>query len=463
MKTHILANIGNRNLTIQNKNGGYDFIPSQSFRETTEDIWNNFGDYEEALRPMIIPAIIDKYAEANLHLFVSNQDEVHESDTYFEGLILQKFFTASYPELDVCIITLRDAEGGIDPTNDEALIRFYRNWLKRNSRKLSNDNVVFFDSGGTAQQKASLRAVLEFELPKHRLEQYYGKKEGDATVLKKLERNAAEKLFQKRQLRTLIEHYNYGAARVLLAEMNESNTSVELLLQLCNYLWNNMFGDIKNRLHWSNFPKAVKRHPRANDIKHILEASFDDDDFEHSYYYNHAAWLFEKSQCAIKTSDASTAIISLMQMLEVYCNGYISCRTSYNIAENYTKDSEALLSEISGAYKDVFLRQTNKHLKSFSVPVAAFYAHILLDQSGERDLSQALSTLKNALSMFARNSFPEDMRLDTMRNNIAHRGKGVDLDRFRQHYASVFNAAETLCGKHKGTFDDLNEVICELI
>jgi hypothetical protein len=462
MKTHIFANIGNRNLAIQNKNGGYDFIPSHSFRETTEDIWNNFGDYKDALRPMIIPAIIDKYPEGHLHLFVSNQDEAHESDTYFEGRILEKCFAASYPDLEVSIVTLRDAEGGIDPTNDEALIRFYRNWLKGNLNRL-NDKVVFFDSGGTAQQKASLRAVLEFELPKHQLEQYYGKKEGDATVLNKLERNAAEKLFQKRQLRTLIEHYNYGAARVLLADINESNTSVELLLKLCDYLWNCMFHDIENRLHWNNFPKAVKRHPRANDIKHIVEKSCDNDDFEHSYYYNHAAWLFEKSQCALKTSDASTAIISLMQMLEVYCNGYISCHTPYNIAENYTKESEALLIEIIGSYKDVFYRQTNKHLKSFSVPVAAFYAHILLDESGERDCSQALSTLKNALTMFARSSFPEDMRLDTLRNNIAHRGKGVDLERFRQHYASVFAAAETLCGKHKGAFDNLNAVICELI
>ncbi|MCC5917269.1 MAG: hypothetical protein JJU02_08065 [Cryomorphaceae bacterium] len=461
MRTRILANIGNRNLSITSETGSINSIDISNFRERTEEIWNNLEKYTGQLQPKILPAILDKYPYADLFLFVSNQDTRHESDTYFEGLILQKILETQYPNLQVKIIELRNAKGGIDPTDDEALILFYRNWLNRNIKGINNDQIVFFDSGGTAQQKSSLRAVLEFEVSSQQLKQFYGKKDGSGTVLKKLERNAAEKLFQKRQLKTLIEHYNYGAARILFTEINEKNIGLELMLQLCDLLWNNMFGEIKQKINWNNFPKQIKKHPLTTEIKKIVEPVFGEK-FEDSEYAYHAGWLYEKTLCSLKVGNTTIAIISLMQMIEVYCNGYITINTNFNLTDSYAKQSDELLREKIITHRDEFKQETGRDLEKFSVYVLIFYVIKLLENK-QKPEANLLSQLKQRLSLYAGGNIPNKMRLDTLRNNIAHRGKGVNKDEFTTHYKDMIGTLELLIGAQKGKFDILNSVIFNLI
>src|SRR5690554_5172410 len=102
-KTIILANIGNRNIKVKNKDCKYDFIPNDSFRTVTESLLNNYENEKDNIELNILPSILDEYKGKNvtLYLFCTNQTEPNnKQDTLFEAQIIAKKIEGNYSDIE---------------------------------------------------------------------------------------------------------------------------------------------------------------------------------------------------------------------------------------------------------------------------------------------------------------------------------------------------------------------------
>src|SRR5690554_2935527 len=454
-KTILLSNLGNRNIRVKNKEYKDDFIPNKKFREETETLLNNYENEKDNIELNILPSILDEYKGKNvtLYLFCTNQTEPNnKQDTLFEAQIIAKKIEENYSDIEVYIEELKE----INPTNEEELISGYTKFTKRH---LQNEcQIVYYDSGGTPQQKNSIRSVLEFYIAPERLNQYYGANENGETILRKLERSASEELKLKRQVRNLMNTYHYSSSLVLAEDMNLSMPLIQLN-KMAILLWNNLQNDFKNKYEINRLNKGVKSHPRIEDFK----IAYPNEKFDLYYEYK-SFLLLNKFHTQRKINNFSGAVLTLQQIIETYVLGKLSELVSIDLANSkrYHLDSESVLDEILIEFGSEIKKEYGKNIKSLSLPIELIYLGIHPDLTEEEkslinEFKSVISTLKG--------SIPNNQRLDVLRNAIVHRGKGVTENVIDKYYKDLVEKLDTYLeyDSSNNIYDIINEMSADFL
>lgn len=421
-KKVILVNLGNRNLKYKNKGYKNDFIPVESFRSISKSILDNFEYNKEDLELNILSPILTKFSNAEVILFGTNQGENNNQDTIYEAQIIKRLITESFPEIQIRIEILEN----INPSSEDDLIPYYTNFVKKNYNNFKDRELIYFDSGGTPQQKSSLRAVLEFYIPNNKLNQFYGANKDGTTVLKKLTRTQSEELKQKRQIKNLLLTYNYSAVKQLAEDIQTQN-SFHQLNDILILLWNGLYKDIKKKYPIQQLSKGIKKHSNHEKIKEIYLESVEE------IHFHKSILLLNKFHALLKSGDYSGSIITLQQLIETYVLGLVSKHVSIDLSttKSYFKSQEKVLTEVIEMYGDEITEEYGREVKSFSLPIQLIFLGIVSDVSAEE--KELITNIKKVITTFE-GPIPNNQRLDVFRNAIAHKGKGVTKDVFNGIY-----------------------------
>jgi hypothetical protein len=232
----LLANVGNRSLLYK------DGFVERDFRRRTKELLDNIETEISNLKPNILPEVISKEINGLSKIFLFGSDtpdeERNDQDTLFAGQILKRLFEKDYEGLIVEVLPLKCV---VVDTN--ALMERYRSYLKHAIEADPDAHFVLCDAGGTAQQKASLKIVLEFMLTQDRYTTYnvlqYKERKSRIEIVHSLE---YRKVISWIQVDSLANTGNYEAALQVL-ENNKSarRTAIFKSLQVFEYLLKNQF------------------------------------------------------------------------------------------------------------------------------------------------------------------------------------------------------------------------------
>ena len=448
-KTTILVNLGNRNIKINNKGYKNDFIPNAHFRQETQSILKNFESEKENIELNILPPIIEKFTDATIVLFATDQDSNNFQDTLFEAEIIKKLITNKYGSTHADIEIIKN----INPTDENELISFYTNFLRQKMNQIDSDDlVVYYDTGGTTQQKNSLRAVLEFYLSSHQLKQFYGAFSNEQTILKELTRTKSEELKLKRQIKNLMLTYNYSAVQQLSEDIR-THKAFKQLNALALLSWNNLHVEVKKKYPYQQLNKGIKQHHEYKN----LELLYLDD--KKNITYQKSVLLLNKFHALLKNNDYSGAVITLQQLIETYTLGLISEHVSIDLTrtKRFHRDQGIILDEVLKDYGQEITREYGKEVKSFSLPVQLIFLGLHADV--EREEKEIIEKIKTVITTF-NGSIPNNKRLDVFRNSIAHKGKGVTDDIFTIFYKEFIEAIDSYFDyqKDQNIYDTVNKM-----
>src|SRR5690554_2261875 len=326
-------------------------------------------------------------------------------------------------------------------------------------RYLQNEcQIVYYDSGGTPQQKNSIRSVLEFYIAPERLNQYYGANENGNTVLRKLERSASEELKLKRQVRNLMNTYHYSSSLVLAEDMNLSKPLIQLN-RMAILLWNNLQNDFKNKYEIHRLNKGVKSHPKIDDFK----IAYPNEKFDLYYEYK-SFLLLNKFHAQNEINNYSGAVLTLQQIIETYTLGRLSELVSIDLANSkrYHIDSETVLDEIMKEFSTEIKNEYGKTVKSLSLPIQLIYLGIHPDLTEEE--KSLIDEFKKVISTF-KSPILNNQRLDVLRNAIAQRGKGVTENVIDKYYKDLVEKLATYLeyDSSNNIYDIINEMAADFL
>lgn len=265
MENILLANIGNRSLIFKQKPKDAETIfvgdINNSFREVTNQILDK-KDYSN-VRINILDQLLEygnlKNTINSVYLFTSKQGGKDNSqkrrDTEHAGEIIAELIKSEYKIENVKTECLE----GVSVIDSEALIKWYRNFFQAMPKE--NVHFIICDSGGTPQQKTSLKLVAEYFLNEKDYDYYqiiepsYEEGElGESKVipLSESKKNEYRNIIAAQQVGLLIEKGNYAAAAALL---NKNNIVVNAL-NYCSERLNGITSNIPNRSLKQDFPET---------------------------------------------------------------------------------------------------------------------------------------------------------------------------------------------------------------
>ena len=428
-KIVILANIGNRNIKYFNQGYLNDEIPKKYFLDKTKFLW----EHEEELKNItitILPAILEKYPQGSLYLFATLQNPSFEQDTYYEGLIIKKLLKEQYPLLKIEVLVLKDLRAN----NEEELIPWYRDQINFIRRECGDAFYVMYDTGGTPQQKNSLKSVVEFYFRKNMpnyLQNYLIYQGNDdhngGTIIEEVLRSASERLSQLTNVKLLIQHNNYAAAKeIALAYDFKHLTNV---LDYAMLRWDNMWQEIKRLHQFQNFSTHVKKIEEFDEIKKnditILNANseYESVDGISKIGCRDCRNLLSKTENQRSSGNFSGAILSFHQFIETYVAAYIEANSEYKLYSDYRNAGIAMLMHIEKTDYHNCIKIFDKMPYSINFPIQIYFAFLITNVNDES--LKFLQKIKNSQSFFKSEVYPQNKKLDSLRNAIAHEGKGV--------------------------------------
>ncbi|MBZ5857569.1 hypothetical protein [Flavihumibacter profundi] len=466
----ILVNIGNRNIKYHGQGFENDEIPKSRFLEVTKYLWENEGE-QKNLSLSILPAILGKYPAAYLYMFCTLQEPVFEQDTHFEGLVIERMLKENNSVGNVKAITMR----GIQPTSEEKLIPWYKDTIKQIRKEHETAAFIMYDTGGTYQQKAALKAVLEFYFKpafnshssvRHTgLYLYQGiDDQSGGTMIQLIKKTASEQLQQLTNVMFLADHYNYAAASDLLG--NTTNPSLSMTLSYAALRWHNMWQEIERKYSLNNFSKAIKQHPVFNTISKDHKKSFDDESLKKvglgPTAFRHCRNLIAKSSAQAEIGDYSGSILSFHQFIEGFVYGYIQNNSEFKIYDDYRNYSEKLKDWLIENENDSLLERFGRVPGGISFPLLVFYAQKISERKNG-NMPHFLIAIQETQSIFRGKMYKSFRFLDTIRNAIAHDGEGVTPAEFQAYFPLVDESFKLFMNEEANPFDQINALLEDLI
>ena len=170
MSEILISNIGNRNIKYKGKNYPEYKIKDQSFREWTKQLLEDYDSIKGDLSIEILNKVIEnpQHKIDKIYLFASDQPGEHPSDTVHEAQILKQLIVEKYGIDDIEI-----KRQNIPLVDSEQLMKYYRKVLKSIMRFNNTSSFIICDSGGTPQQKSTLKIIAEFLLRHKEYTTYY--------------------------------------------------------------------------------------------------------------------------------------------------------------------------------------------------------------------------------------------------------------------------------------------------
>lgn len=256
----ILANLGNRNLRYQGRLHSEWYQAGDTrldFRAFTQDLLARYEAVAADISPQILPTLLDaKGQEAGLVvLFSSAQPEGfrQDQDTYFAGEILVRKLGACYPHLHVVHYPIE-----APVTDGNLLAPAYREALRALREQAPAAGVLLCDAGGTPQQKAALKILLEFMFDRQDIEVYHvAQNAGYTSELRPAPPLAYRRIIDAEQMLGLLQQANYLGALDIFTRLNREAVESPLyhLLKFAHYRSERLTADARDHADPALYPE----------------------------------------------------------------------------------------------------------------------------------------------------------------------------------------------------------------
>lgn len=138
--------------------------------------------------------------------------------------------------------------------------------------------------------------------------------------------------------------------------------------------------------------------------------------------------LISKTAQQKASGNYSGAILSYHQFIEGFISGFVESNSQFKIYSKYREASQQLIVHLNDNYNEYFIQQFGNFPISASFPVLIHYAQILA--VANPDALELIGLIKESQSIFKSNCYPQNKKLDSLRNAIAHEGVGVSKENF---------------------------------
>jgi len=450
LHTVLLANIGNRNISFQNK--AFDKLSDEqkvqfgdTFKAFSQTILSDFERYAPELSCNIINQILDALGKNTFDqviLFGSDQFAAHptktDQDTFWAAQIMAKLLVRDgfLREDQVKVFPVR-----CDISDNDGLLRYYREQIKRINRDYSYPKVSICDAGGSPQQKVALKIMAEFMIEPKKLEVLYVN--AKTKVVEKVSQIEYRNIITAEQVRSLTAQGQYKAA-LSLQQVEDINTLCTTKSMSNRLAGLGYFLSIGNYEMYQKVLRAMKRKERERFS--FLEESAND-----------LQCILAKAQFLNRAGQYDMAILSFAAFYEKYLSQSLAQHLGYDLVNNYQIENRRLRQEAFEKFENI--RAT---FDPDNVPEIAFKVAVAQNIEGE-----AHQTFVNTLANFMKGNQAlahfKFMPINVVRNKIAHDGFIPDdtyMNKELPYFSELIGAAAQLMQlPPTNVFEALNEVI----
>ncbi len=453
----LIANIGYRSLIYKNHDNKfigeetYDLgdgktLIQESFLKTTEKILNEkLFDYVQL--NILNTLLIEKHRELDrIYLFVSNQSGVKNSshthnDTLHAGEIIKHLIAVENAyQITHEAINIIEIDKAVNKA--DGLLTTYRIYINEILESNPNSILMFCDSGGTPQQKSSMKIVAEYLLEESQYEYFQvveqtenGIIDPQKSTLEKLHRVEYRKIVNEENILLLISKGNYDAAwNIRKSDFSvKSDTSLRALDFYRKRILL-MTDDAKKIIH--NSTRIFRRnHPEVQNYFASHDAFYNSNwqtIFPNIEEYWTAWEALTVSDYYRRLGKLSNWVLSTQVFLEKLTTNYLKnhhfqgygsqIKSRKWVPNNLSQQGILnLLEKDSISQKLRFLKKSN-HQGNLQNIHSTFLYNLIVD----------FISLHSSVN----NSKPKT-GLDKLRNQIAHSGKGVTINNIKNEIPNL--------------------------
>ncbi|MBK9462550.1 MAG: hypothetical protein IPN94_24835 [Sphingobacteriales bacterium] len=429
----IVSNIGNRSLIYSGEGGPLKSIeaaatikgktlPKTGYRNDTDELLKLAqmdSQILSELRINILDALLNKKCQETSHLYLIVSDQVEENaqhikqDTLHAGKLIKLLIEQNehYKHIEVAIITYQNSVVDADK-----LIPFYREELSKLLSKHKEQTFIICDSGGTPQQKTSLKISAEYLIPEKQVEYYQiieqVNDEGEIILGQsgfiKQGNYEYRKIIDAQQIALLIHNGNYEAATFIY----DSNDVIAKQLRATSLRKQLLLQDARNIINGTRDDKLFSSLKTLKS-KSLGNYSGKEGYFE-SEHFNILAETLSVADFFYGLKELNNAVLYYHIFMEKCLNALISKQIpQYNLmdSETYFDNSTQLCQYIC---QNNLVTIFNGRPSNLTLPVKLDYVQSNIDNTNEQ-LSLCLSYFQK----WIRANF------SVIRNRIAHDGIGV--------------------------------------
>lgn len=450
----LLANVGNRNVVFDTNGEIKSIVESKNydgtFREASQELLDDIKEdksFLEELRLVILNQILAKVEGQiiKVYLFISDQKNADIStsnsyqDTLYAGEIVKLLMERDYPNIEVKLIKLE-----CSVVSHDKLTRLYRKNLKELLETHTEEAFVICDTGGTPQQKASLKICAEFLIPEDKVEYWQVIEQRNANgdyelgkdgTAKPQDRDEYKKIMNAQQIELLIRKGNYQAAYEIYGDLSPKRKKDKIFANLRG-LHLRISGLLAYSIKYLIDEKGYKGR-KKRDLIYVNRLLVEEKpicdftpDFKDDFIKEDFIKITERlsiAQFYLEQKDYTNVVLNYQIFAENFLNKLISKAINSNIEEqsffysgelNRSEIRNQLITELPQNFHN--RNGCNQDLRS-GIPTNIVYAQKVLNISPTS--SQVIDEFRK---LFLFNSSSNSFRgLQKLRNKIAHDGKGV--------------------------------------
>ncbi|MEZ4851064.1 MAG: hypothetical protein R3B93_21100 [Bacteroidia bacterium] len=357
--------------------------------------------------------------------------------------------------------------------DNNELIKIYRNHLKELQKQYPQKPLIIADMGGTGQQKTALKLMIEYLYDPDQFESYYLPQRKGKSQIIRAEAVEYRKVINAEQILSLIKNFEYGGAFRVLGKPDPEEPLLQLVWQLLHfaayrkdqlYEVAGQFTHIPKHLILSgietsklNFLENYRKKKPVSGFPDWAKKIFSLQDYFRLF---EILLLVQKYH---EMGDYSKTVLNLHRFVENYASFCIQTYERQFPAEYETK-ANAAVRELTQILRSRS-RNSRPYRKGKSVPfyvtiAAQIEPHNQVHQQFIREFAQT-----NSLLNWTAFRQKKNIALDTLRNSIAHEGKGIDEKTFNRIFQinSFIPQWIQRMGISESPYDQLNTLIEDLL
>jgi hypothetical protein len=452
MKKILFTNIGNRHLYKDKKEtGDYLYNEKQEFKKRTLEILEKWDQEKGHVHLNILSQYLDAQEEKPdiVVLFATNQDieGKDKQDTLYAAQIIKRILEEQYhiPEVIIKEIT-------VNPTNENELFPVYKKILNSLDRKYPDSQWIYLDAGGTPQQKLASKLLMPEIHPLTKVD-YLENVEGlNKLDLINKELTALKEFFVLKNIKSLIEKGHYSSAIQLLRDEKIKNKAFEWI-KIGKYRMLNSYKEIpinagKLQDHEKEVAEQYLKEKPVICMDELRDHMLDKRDF---FIYGE---FLARAKYFLELQNWNNFILNFQQSLEVLLASLL-----LNFAK---EDGIDLKGRTNNNKIEKFLKEYRNE-EYVSIPTQLKNA---IEISKEKDLNEVTEILNkygeiNASYRLYYMDKKNIKGLDSLRNDLVHKGKGIEKKDIRgnRNIISNFEQITDKLNLQNHLFTKLNKII----
>lgn len=432
--TILIANIGNRNLYLDGKELAKSFGQNDRLKSFSQQILQNLPEYKSRLSVNIISGLLQELQSelSKVILYGSNQldPEVSDQDTLHVAAIMKELLDEQYPHIDFEVRLLN----GISVVDNDGLLAFYRSELVKLLNEHPQNRFVICDAGGTAQQKAALKIMAEFLLPKERYRVYYQNvKTHKLEIVQNVE---YQRVITQEQMAVLIDRSEYRAALDLLELIGGEEESLDTFRRFLTFLAcrkEMLIHDAKSVVKGMLCELDSPDDPRNSTFnRYKQQVLYPEPEFDlqlnkslNKHFFESQERLEWASHC-YDQNRKTEAVLAFQNFVETFLGLLLEAvLPEFRNAASDPGTGRRLISFIGEKFP-VIIEQFENRVTTVSLPVLICTLKEIMKERNASPVLNLLAELENTHSYFIPLAGSRYLGLDKLRNKIAHEGEGVN-------------------------------------